>query len=282
MTIDYERVLTLDIPAVEYAYTSKDVMLYALGLGIGGNPLDEGELRYVYEKDLAVFPTMPVIHAFASLRDMDLGIDYTQIVHGEQVLTLHAPLPVSATVIGKTRVVDIVDRGEKGAMLYLDRDVVDKPTGRALATVGMGVICRADGGFGGPVTELRVSHPVPGHEADFSVDLPTWPQQALIYRLSGDLNPLHADPAAARRAGFERPILHGLATFGVVARGLVARLLNNDGSRLKSLRGRFSSPVFPGDTLRVEIWCEPEGVTMRARALERDKVVFNNGYATLA
>jgi acyl dehydratase len=282
MAIDYHKALALDIPAVEQTFTERDTMLYALGLGLGSDPMEEAELRYVYEKGLRTFPTMPVVQAFVSLRAIDLGIDYTKMVHGEQSLRLHAPLPVAGTLVGKTRVTQIVDRGVgKGALVYLDRELRDKATGTLLATAGMSAFCRADGGFGGPVTEGPAPHTLPDRAADLRVDIPTLPQAALIYRLSGDLNPLHSDPEVARRAGFDRPILHGLATFGIVARAVVSALLEHDGSRLESLTGRFSAPVFPGETIRVELWRDGEAVGARASSVQRGTVVFNNGRATL-
>ena len=280
MAIDYRKALALDIPAVEQSYTQRDTMLYALGLGLGGRPTDESELRYVYERDLLTFPTMPVAQAFVSLRAIDLGIDYTKMVHGEQFLRLHAQLPTSGTVVGKTRVTEIVDRGPgKGALVYLEREMREKDSGNLLATAGMSAFCRADGGFGGPVTEGPAPHRLPEREADLSVDIATLAQLALIYRLSGDLNPLHADPDVAKKAGFERPILHGLATFGVVARAVVAAVLDNDGSRLTAFSGRFSAPVFPGETIRVALWRDGDAVSARATSVERGVVVFNNGLA---
>lgn len=281
MTIDYQRVLALDIPAVEHSYTQRDAMLYALGLGLGSDPLDSAQLRYVYEQNLQVFPTMPVVLALVSMRAIDLGIDCTKLVHGEQELVLHAPLRTAGTIIGKTRVTEIVDRGAgKGALIYLAREVKDKANGTLLATSTMSVFCRADGGFGGPVTGAPAPYKLPDREPDAVHDISTLPQQALIYRLSGDFNPLHAEPAVARAAGFERPILHGLATFGIVARALVAGPLAGNGARLASLAGRFTAPVLPGETIRVEIWNEGDIYGLRAKSLARDAVVFDYGRAT--
>lgn len=279
MAIDYAKALALDIPDVEYTYTAKDTALYALGIGFGSDPIDASQLTYVYEKNQKAFPTMAVIQGFVSFRDIDLGIDYAQIVHAGQELVLHSTLPVSGTVIGKTRVAEIVDRGEKGAMVYLDRDVRDS-SGKLLASVRMSVLCRADGGFGGPATTIPLARQIPDRPPSVVSDIGTLPQQALIYRLSGDVNPLHADIEAAHKAGFERPILHGLATFGVIGRAVVAARLDGDADRLLSLGGRFSAPVFPGETIRVELWDEEGEVSIRASVQERGKVVFNNGYAS--
>ncbi|NGM89058.1 3-alpha,7-alpha,12-alpha-trihydroxy-5-beta-cholest-24-enoyl-CoA hydratase [Parapusillimonas sp. SGNA-6] len=279
MAIDYARALALDIPDVHHSYTAKDAALYALGIGLGSDPIDAGQLTYVYEKNQKAFPTMAVIQGFVSFRDIALGIDYAQIVHAGQELILHSTIPVSGTVIGKTRVAEIVDRGEKGAMVYLDRDIRDT-SGTLLASVRMSVLCRADGGFGGPVKALPPARPIPDRPPSLVYDIGTLPQQALIYRLSGDVNPLHADIDAARKAGFERPILHGLATFGIIGRAVVAARLDGDADRLRSLGGRFSAPVFPGETIRVELWDEGDDISIRASVKERDKVVFNNGHAS--
>jgi acyl dehydratase len=279
MTIDYEKALSLEIPDVECTYTEKDTMLYALGIGFGSNPTDAAQLAHVYEKNLKVFPTMAVILGFVSFRDLDLGIDYARIVHAGQELIVHSTLPANGTVVGKTHVAEIVDRGEKGALVCLERKVSDT-AGKLLATVRMSVLCRADGGFGGPVTVLPQAKATPERSPDAVYDIPTLPQQALIYRLSGDVNPLHADPEVAREVGFDRPILHGLATFGILGRAIVDSQLNGDSARLRSLAGRFSAPVFPGETIQVELWQEPGGISLRATALGRAKVVFNNGFAT--
>ncbi len=278
MAIDYAKALALDIPDVEYTYTEKDTMLYALGIGFGDDPTDAAQLAYVYEKDLKAFPTMAVIQGFVSFRDMDLGIDYARIVHAGQELILHSTLPVAGTVIGRTRVAEIVDRGEKGALIYLDREISDA-AGKLLATVRMSVLCRADGGFGGPVIAVPPVRKIPERAADTVYDIKTLPQQALIYRLSGDVNALHADPGTARKAGFDRPILHGLATFGIIGRAVVAAGLSANADRLRSLGGRFSAPVFPGEAIRVELWHEARDISIRATALGRDQVVFNNGFA---
>ena len=206
------------------------------------------------------------------------------MVHGEQSLTLHAPLPVAGTVIGKTRVTEVVDRGAgKGAVIYLERSITDKANGTLLATCTMSAFCRADGGFGGPVTQMptALSAMTPARESDHVVDYLTLPQLALIYWLSGDMNPLHADPAFAARAGFPRPILHGLATFGIVARAVISAVLQHEHHRFAGLRGRFSAPLYPGETVRVELWKDAAGSIVRASALERGVMVFSNGLASV-
>lgn len=276
--IDYESALRLDIPPVRHAYTERDSMMYALGIGLGCDPLDESQLRYVYEKNLQAFPTMAVTLGFLSVRGIPLDIDYTRMLHAEQELELFDDLPVAGEVIGKTRVASIIDRGPKGALIRFERDIVNAADDRLLARSAMTVLCRGDGGFGGPVTQVPPPRAYPERPADMGREVATLPQQALLYRLSGDVNPLHADPAAARKAGFERPILHGLATFGLVGRAVTDAI---PGARLRALSGRFLAVVYPGETLDVEIWKEPDGYTLRASVAARATAVFGNAVARI-
>jgi acyl dehydratase len=175
--------------------------------------------------------------------------------------------------------VDLVDKGPgKGALVYVERTITDAASGEALATLLQTVFCRGDGGFGGSNAIKRVPHPMPERSPDLTIALPTHPQLALIYRLSGDLNPLHADPAIARQAGYERPILHGLATYGIAGHGLMAHLCDYEPERVKAIEARFSAPVFPGETITIDIWHEEKGrAAFRARIPERDATVINNG-----
>ena len=202
------------------------------------------------------------------------------MVHGEQGLVLHEPVKPEGTVIGRTRVVDVVDKGaDKGALVYTERTITDKASGALLATISHNVFCRADGGFGGPKRDVPPPHVLPQRAPDAVVDLPTRPEMALIYRLSGDVNALHVDPATARAAGFPRPILHGLATFGVAGHALLQNLCGYDPVRLTAMAGRFSAPVYPGETIRTEIWRDGGAVGFRARVVERDVVAIDHGRA---
>jgi acyl dehydratase len=284
MPIDYDKFLALDIPTVEQSYTPKDCMLYALGLGLGHDPLSEDELAFVYEKNLKVLPTFGTVVAHPGfwLRDLDTGVDWVKVVHGEHGMTMHKALPPSGTVIGKTRVLDVVDKGPgKGALVYSERTVTDRTSGELLCSIVQTSICRGDGGFGGPPREQRPVHALPERAPDLVCDLTTRPEQALIYRLTADPNPLHADPAVARAAGFPRPIMHGLGTFGIVGHALLKSVCGYDPARLKSIAVRFSAPVFPGETIRTEIWRDGGIVSFRARAVERDAVAINNGRAEI-
>lgn len=285
MAIDYDKLLALKIPDVVQTYGPKDCMLYALGVGLGFDPLDEDQLAFVYEKNLKVLPTMAAVIGYPGLwvKDLDTGIDWVKVVAGEFAVTLHRPLPTGGTVVSRTRVVEIVDKGPgKGAVLYVERINADQATGEAVATILQTTFCRGDGGFGGPPRQQPLVHPLPERAPDIVCDLPTRPDLALIYRLSADRNPLHADPAVARAAGFPRPILHGLATYGIAGHAVLKCMCGYDPARLTAIGGRFSAPVFPGETIRTEMWRDGSVVSFRARVVERDVVALNNGRAEIA
>lgn len=285
MPIDYQKLKTWPFPDLEHRYEAKDTILYALGVGCGADPMDRTELPFVYEDGLKALPTMAVVLGYPGfwLKDPATGVDWRKILHGEQGLVIHKPLPASGTVIGRTRVTEIVDKGPgKGALLYSDRDVLDKATGDLLATLTSTTFIRGEGGFGGPSGPSPAPHVLPERAPDVTVDLKTLPQAALIYRLSGDDNPLHADPDVAAVAGFERPILHGLCSYAVAGRAVLKACCGNDPTRLKRFDLRFSAPVMPGETIRTEIWRDGSTVSFRARVVERDVVVLNNGRAEVA
>jgi acyl dehydratase len=278
--IDYEKLMGWPFPPVRQRLRKTDCILYALGVGLGGDPLDEAQLRFLYEDRLQALPTMAVVLAYPGfwVKDPETGIDWVRVVHGEQAITIHHPLPVEGELIGRSRVTGIVDKGAgKGAILYSEREISDAVTGTLYATLGMSTFCRSDGGFGGPAGPSWPIHPIPERAPDKICDLKTLPQQAMLYRLNGDYNPLHIDPHVAHQAGFERPILHGLCTLGIAGHALLKLSCGYDPARFRSLRLRFSAPVFPGETIRTETWREGDVVSFRARAVERDVVVLNNG-----
>lgn len=285
MSIDYDRLLAREFPVVEHRYTRKETLLYALGVGLGADPMDTGQLRFVYEKDLRALPTMAAVLASPGFwaREPDTGIDWVRVLHGEQEMDFYKPLPAEGTVRAQTRITGIVDKGaSKGALIYTQREGVDADSGERLFSVVQTTFARGDGGFGGPAGPVRQSYPVPDTAPQACCDLPTLPQAALIYRLSGDCNPLHADPDVAAQAGFRQPILHGLCTLGVAGHALLKTCCDYDPERLKSIRVRFTAPVYPGETLRTEIWRDGALISFRARALERDVVVLSNGRAEVA
>ena len=282
MAIDYERLLNWTFEDVEHAYTGTDTILYALGVGLGADPLDARQLRFVYERDLLALPTMAVVLGAPGfwLKEQNTGVDWVRVLHGEQGLALHRPLPPEGTVIGRTRVTGIVDKGaDRGALIYTEKILIDKASDETVATAASTTFARGDGGFGGPAGPSPRPHPIPERAPDLACDLPTVPQAALIYRLSGDRNPLHADPEVARAAGFEAPILHGLCTLGAAGHALLKSCCDYDPARFRSLRLRFSAPVYPGETVRTEMWRDGGVVSFRSRAVERGVVVLDNGRA---
>ncbi len=285
MAIDYDELMAWPFPDIEQTYTEKDAILYALGVGFGADPLDRGQLRYVYEEGLAALPSMAVVLGYPGLwmRDPGTGIDWLKVLHGEQGFEIHQPLQAEGTVVGRTRITGIVDKGAgKGALIYTERRIHDKASGLKLASLASTTFCRGDGGFGGPDGPVSPPHLLPEGKPDEVCDLPTIAQAALIYRLSGDPNPIHADPQIAKAAGFDRPILHGLCTLGVASHAILRVCCGYQPGRLKSLRLRFSAPVYPGETIRTEIWRGGNAVSFRSRVVERDTVVLNNGYAELS
>lgn len=286
MTIDPEKLRQWPIDEIEQTYTARDTMLYALGLGYGADPMNEDQLGFVYEANLKALPSMAVVLGYPGfwISNPATGVDWTKVLHGEQGFEIFKQLPATGTVIGKSRVTGLFDKGPgKGAVMLSERDVIDKASGEVLCRLTSTSMLRGDGGFGGASGPLPSPHPLPDRAPDRSLAIATLPQAALIYRLSGDYNPLHADPAVARSGGFERPILHGLCTFGVVCRALLEMACGNDPARLRKMQVRFSAPVYPGETIVTEIWTEAGGVaSFRAKVKERDIVVITNGRAELA
>ena len=282
MTINPEKLLNRDFDNIRHTYTEKECILYALGVGMGLDPLDEECLKFVYEDELKILPSQSVIMAHPGFwaKEEDTGIDWVKVLHAGQEIIFHNPLPISATVEATTRITEVTDKGEKiGALINSERVVRDVNTDTNICTLGTTILARGDGGFGGD-RRVSASKPdaIPLSDPDIICDLPTVPQQALLYRLSGDFNPLHASPNVARNAGFKAPILHGLCTVGVMTHALVKTCCDYDPSRFKRMRLRFSAPVYPGDTIRTEIWRDGDEIAFRCRSLEQDKVVINNGY----
>ena len=280
MTINYEKLLALKIPPSEQSYSEKDVILYALGVGLGHDPTDRAQLDFVYEKNMKVLPTFAAVMGYAGFwtRDLDTGIDWVRIVNGEQGFTLHAPLKPRGTMVGHTRILDVVDKGPgKGALIYTERKITDKHTGTLVATVTQTTFARGDGGFGGPPRPSPPMHQTPERAPDMVCELGTRSEAALIYRLTADLNPLHADLDVAKAAGYPRPIYHGLGTFGVVGHAILKSVCDYDPTRVTAMSGRFSAPVFPGETIRTEIWRDGNVLSFRALVPARNIVAMSNG-----
>lgn len=279
MPIDVDKVVGMELPPLTFEYEPKDVILYALGVGAGEEPED---LKYIYENGLEVLPTFGAIPSFFAVLSLfqveGIDINPVMILHGEQYLQIRKhPLPVEGKFITRPKIANVFDKG-KGALLELETETVDENGDVVFFNVA-GEFIRGEGGFGGEKGPSAANHP-PDRAPDKVVEMSTLPQQAAIYRLSGDGNPLHIDPSIASMAGYEKPILHGLCTFGYSGRAILSEFCDNDPARFKSIKVRFSSHVFPGETIQTEMWDEGEGeIIFQARTAERGEVAISNAVA---
>ena len=284
--IDVDLALGYELPALESSYTERDLALYALGVGVGSDPLDPKELQYVYEmhpdgfRALPTFAVIPAINAILEMAKQGktapgLNYGFDRILHGEQYTELRRPLPPSAKLTHKPRIKDIWDKGRHAVVVTETRSYDE--SGEELMYNELTMLVRGAGGWGGergPTGEINVP---PERAPDATTEDKISESQALLYRLSGDWNPLHADPSFAKNFGFKRPILHGLCTFGYAAHAVIKAFSNNDPRYFKSIRVRFADSVFPGETLITEMWKESDTrIVFRCRVKERDKVVINN------
>lgn len=285
MMIQYDTLIGTPIDPVEQTYDARDALIYALGVGCGMDPCDRDHLRYVTRTDdLPTLPAFATVLASPRVHRMNLGITMPKVLHGKQSLELHAPLPPQGRVRSETRVVAARNRADgRGSIIDLERVLRDAASDIHYATMVMTLVCRGDRIGGAPagqqIADDKIA--VPARVADIVCDHPTSPQAALIYRLTGDENPIHSDPAAAAKAGFERPILHGLATYGLCAFAAEKALCTGGETGLRRIEGRFSAPVMPGETLRIELWRDEHGALLRASLVERDTVVFSNARVTV-
>jgi acyl dehydratase len=283
MALDYDNVMSKVETDLPFTYTDRESILYALSVGMGQDPVDAKELAYVYEQG-APLKTVPTL-ATALVPEMfpvGLGWDYSRILHSEQRLQLYRPLPPAADLLLNKRVVDVFDRGPKlGALILLEAEGRLASDDTVLFTLGCTIVARGDGGFGGPKGKGIPPHRPPHREPDLSCDIPTRPDQALLYRLTGDRNPLHADPARAAEVGFDRPILHGLCTFGVACKAVLKTICDYDYTLIRQFDARFSAPVLPGDTITTDMWQEGDIVSFTCTVRERDAVVLRNGKCVL-
>ncbi|BBG03844.1 MULTISPECIES: MaoC/PaaZ C-terminal domain-containing protein [Pseudonocardia] len=283
--LDVDALEALELPERFQDYTEQTSALYALGIGFGADPLDPQELRYVYEKDMRTVPTMAAVlcHPGRWAADPRTGITTAKVVHGEQRTTVHAPLPAAGRVRGTARIAGVEDKGPgRGALVHLERTLHDAATGTPLVTILHTSFCRADGGAGRGFGIRPQRAAVPDRAPDAVAVEHVRPDAALLYRLNADLNPLHVDPDVARAAGFDRPILHGMCTYGLALHAITRTVLGGDVTPLRSFDARFSGTVLPGETLAVEIWREPGALAFRARVPARNTIVLDNGRAEVS
>ncbi len=283
MPINYDELMQARATGLTASYTDRETMLYALGIGFGRDPLNADELPFVYENGLKTVPTMATVIGWGASRILaKSGINYLMVVHGEQRLAMHKSLPVSANVTLDERVLGVFDKGkDKGAVLVTERVMTDAKSGDKLCTLVNTIFARGDGGFGGPKEGAPVPHTLPERAPDLVHECDTRVDQALLYALSGDRNPLHRDPNVAKMAGFPRPILHGLCTYGTACRAVISSVCKYDATKITGFDVRFSAPVFPGETIVTEMWVDGPVASFRSKVKERDVIVLNNGKCTL-
>lgn len=284
MPIDVAKASGAELPALEFEYDHKTVILYALGVGAGA---EADDLKFCYENAPGLFalPTFGVVPPFPALMSIfgveGLEINPMMILHGEQYLEIRKqPAAAGGKLTTRPKVASIYDKG-KMALIELEAETVDE-AGDVVYFNRFGVLVRGEGGFGGEKAPMTGMEP-PDRAPDKVIEDKTLVQQALLYRLSGDPNPLHADPNFASMAGFEKPILHGLCSFGFACRAVLKAYCDNDPEKFKSVQVRFSRPVFPGETIVTEMWDGPDGkVLFQARTAERpDNVAISNAVVEL-
>ena len=282
MSIDRDALMAAVVMGEPVSYTEKDVMLYALGVGIGQDPVHDAELAFVLEhKGPKTLPTLASMLAPGTIL-AGSGVEHSQLLHRAQSMVLHRPLPASAELLADQKVASLWDRGsDRGAEIVLVTELRRARDDAVICTLESVVIARDDGGFGGPSPPSRHRRRTPIREPDFIAESVTRPDQALLFRLSGDFNLLHADPAIAREAGFERPILHGRCTYGIACNAILATVCDYDYTLIREFDVRFSAPVFPGDVITTEMWQNGDTVLFRSRVVARDVTVLSEGRCVL-
>jgi acyl dehydratase len=282
MTIDPSQALGFETGTSEYSYTKDDVILYHLGVGAGVPATDSNELEYTYEKELKVLPSFGVIPTFGSMGSLGavpgLEFNFAMLLHGEQDIIVHQPIPPEATITNSGKVAEIWDKG-KAALLVMQVDTKDD-AGKPLFTNRFSLFLRGEGGFGGE-SGPKVGNQAPEREPDGVIEQATLDQQALLYRLSGDKNPLHADPEFAKMAGFDRPIIHGLCSYGVVCKAIVDHVLGGDVSQVARYQARFAGVGFPGETYKISYWKEDNRILIAAHSKERETPIITNAAITV-
>ena len=282
MAIDVQRARGAQLPAVRASYTPDQVILYHLGVGAGVPPTDPGELAYTYEKNLKVLPSFAVIPAMGCLPGLTqvpgLDLNWANVLHGEQEVILQRPVPPQATLETSARIAEVYDKG-KGALLILEAESRDE-AGESLFTNRCSFFVRGEGGFGGDSGPKAGNQP-PERAPDAVIESPTLPQQALLYRLCGDKNPLHADPDFAKLAGFDQPIIHGLCSYGIACKAIVDRVLDGDVTQVARYRARFAGVAFPGETYHTAYWREGGSILLEVKSAQRGAPIISNAVIDL-
>ena len=280
MPIDPAAALGATVPPFTSSWEADDVILYHLGIGAGlGRPTDPVELAYTYEQKLVVLPSFAVVPAFRGLVQAATGqipglaLNPVMVLHGEQDLEIHKPIPTAGTVESRPRVASLYDKG-KAALVTIE--VESGPAGDPIFTNRFTIFARGEGGFGGDPNSPPPGNTPPEREPDAVTESPTMSHQALIYRLSGDKNPLHADPEFAKLGGFDTPILHGLCTYGIVCKAVVDTLLDGDVTAVTRYQVRFTGVVFPGETVVTSMWRDEDRIILSATTRERGQPVLSN------
>ena len=278
MPIDLQKALGATLPASTASWGVDNVILYHLGIGAGaGKATDPKELEYTYERNLKVLPSFAVVPVFGAIGGMNsvpgIDVNLMMVLHGEQEVIIHRPIPTEATVESTAKVAAIHDKG-KAAVIVMDVDSKEKG-GAPLFTNRFTIFARGEGGFGGDPGP-KASNEAPTRAPDAVVESPTVSHQALLYRLSGDKNPLHADPDFAKMGGFDTPILHGLCSFGIVCKATVDKMLDGAVDKVASYGARFAGVVFPGETIVTSMWKEGNKIVVSAKTKERGTPVISN------
>ena len=282
MAIDLDRLLNHPAKEEDTTYTARDTILYALGICLGFEPMDERQLRYVYERDLVAFPTLAMAVGHPGWWLGDAGLDPAMTVHAQKRMEVLAPMPAAGKLHSRSIVTGADDKGPgKGVLVHTQRDIWDTRTGQHVSRQINTIMARGQGGFSGPKVPPRPPHAVPDRAADLVCDLPTVAQQALIFRLSGDHHPLHVDPVFVRGSGFAHTILHGLATMAISTHAIVRACCDYDATVVRAVECRFTRPVFPGDLIRTEIWRDGTQLSFRARVPAREEIVIDHGLLEL-
>jgi acyl dehydratase len=284
MPIDPNKARGARLPDGQCAYTKDQVILYHLGLGAGVPATDAKELEYTYEKNLKVLPSFAVVPAFGSMGGIGnvpgLQFNLAMLLHGEQEVIIHRPLPVEAKLATSAHVPEIYDKG-KAALVILEAEAKDESDGQPLFTNRFSLFIRGEGGFGGD-SGPKVGNVAPERAPDGVIERRTLPQQALIYRLSGDKNPLHADPEFAKLGGFDTPIIHGLCSYGIACKAIVDEVLGGDVKPVKRYQARFAGVAFPGETYRIKYWKDgAKRILLEAESVERNAKIISNAVIEL-